>query len=75
MAPKLVRYGILATMGTFGTLFFLMHWIYRTKFDPSLGLAGPVVHRLDFVLLTVATLTEPDALPWFPRQARPSAGE
>ena len=54
-------------MAGLALLFKFIHWFYTTQFDPALGLAGPVVHRFDFVILTLATLTEPDPLPWFPR--------
>ena len=47
--------------------FKLIHWFYSTKFDPAHGLAGPVTHKFDFIILTLATLTEPDPLPWFPK--------
>ena len=54
-------------MAVLAVFFKFIHWFYTTQFDPSLGLAGPVVHRFDFVILTLATLTEPDPLPWFPK--------
>ena len=54
-------------MAVLAVLFKSIHWFYATQFDPVHGLAGPVTHRFDFIILTLATLTEPDPLPWFPK--------
>ena len=54
-------------MAVLAVFFKLIHWFYATQFDPVHGLAGPVTHRFDFIILTLATLTEPDPLPWFPK--------
>lgn len=52
-------------------VFKLIHSVYSTKALEKHNLAGRVTHDLDFVLLTLASLTEPDPIHWFPR---PSAG-
>lgn len=48
---------------------FLIHFVYDKKIDPKYGLAGPVVHKADFVILVLASITEPDPLPWFPKKS------
>ena len=52
-------------------VFKLIHYVYSTKALEKYNLAGKVTHHLDFILLTFASITEPDPIPWFPK---PSAG-
>ena len=52
-------------------IFKLIHTVYSMKALKKYNLAGKPTHDLDFILLTFASITEPDPIPWFPR---PSAG-
>ncbi len=49
--------------------FKITHYLYQTKIGIGHNLAGRVTHPLDFIILTFSTLTEPDPLPWFPKQS------
>ena len=52
-------------------VFKLIHSVYSLKPLERHCLAGKVVHEVDFLILTLASVTEPDPIPWFPR---PSSG-
>lgn len=67
-----VWFALIATLALLSFIFRVMHWIYDHQISPQYSLAGSVTHPLDFVILTLSSLTEPDPLPWFPRA---SAGE
>lgn len=45
----------------------VVHYLYQVKIGLGHGLAGRVTHPLDFLILTLSSLTEPDPLPWFPK--------
>ena len=47
---------------TFKTIYFVY-----SRLDDKYGLLRPVTHDFDFFLLSLASLTEPDPIPWFPR--------
>ena len=50
-------------------MFKSIHYLYQTKIGIGHNLAGPVTHPLDFIIMTLSTLTEPDPLPWFPKES------
>lgn len=56
----------LALLLLLGAAFWLMHYFYTEK----IGLRSPVVRpaqsKTDFLLFSIARITEPDPLPWFP---------
>ena len=63
--------GFLFTFIAMILVFKLIHSVYSTEALKKYNLAGKVTHELDFVILTLASITEPDPISWFPR---PSAG-
>ena len=60
---------IVLTLIIMSLTFKFLHFVYLNKLDERHNLAGPVVHRLDFVIVTFSSLTEPDPIPWFPKMS------
>lgn len=59
--------GVLIGVVLFALMFKLIHVVYSEWLNPSLGLAGPLHHDIDFAILTVSKLTESNVFPWFPK--------
>ncbi len=57
----------LVTLILMSLMLGLTHYVYCSQIDPKWGLAGHVTHKLDFLILSVSSITEPDSLPWFPK--------
>ena len=56
---------IICTLASLAVSFKFIHFIYLNKINPAL--AGSVTHPMDFIILSTASITEPDPLPWFPK--------
>ena len=50
-------------------VFKLIHYVYMKSMLKKYDFARPVTHEIDFVILTVRTLTEPDRLTWFDKKS------
>lgn len=62
-----VWFAVFGTLLSFAFTFKLIFHFYSKKFNEA-DLIGHVTHDpVDFGLLTFAGLTEPEALPWFPK--------
>lgn len=56
---------ILSSLLLFAICFKLFYNAYITHFPP--GFCGSLTNPFDFIILTLAGITEPDPLPWFPK--------
>lgn len=55
----------LCTLFILGAMFKITYYYHANVFRSDR--LGPLTHRFDFLLLTIASFTEPDPLPWFPK--------
>ena len=60
----LVMFGTLILLGF---IFQSIYKFYEAYLPGEIDLRGQLNSKMDFIILTLSTLTEPDPLPWFPK--------